>query len=140
MADAVNYPDFPETPIYFKDVDKVNKGRYATLELNINTDGNIRGHFTVENMQALVGCHISGHYDLFDNMGNLIARVKMPNLGLQPAWISIASVRHHDFEGKIKSEELGRVRRIDFTGYEEPTFDQLEEIMKVIKEDLNIFE
>jgi hypothetical protein len=101
MSDAVNYPDFPQKPIYFKDVDKVNKGRYATLELNINTDGTIYGHFTVENMQALACCHISGHYIIFDDAGNVIARVRMPNLGLNPAWFAKIVVRHHDFEQKI---------------------------------------
>ena len=119
MPDSVNYPNFPQQPIFFKDVAKVNKGRYATLELHINTDGTLLGHFTVENMQALAGCHITGHYDIFDDLGNVVARVHLPNIGLNPAWFAKIVTRHHDFIGKIKDSELTKVRRIAFTGYED---------------------
>jgi hypothetical protein len=118
MSDSVNYPNYPQMPIYFKDVIMVNKGRYATLELNINTDGTLYGSFTVENMQALAGCHITGQYKFFDDAGNITARVKLPLIGLNPAWFARVVTRHHDFEGKIRADSLMNVRRVEFAAYE----------------------
>ena len=118
MADSVNYPNFPQQPIYFKDVIKIDKGRYATLELNINTDGTLYGGFTVENMQAVAGCHITGQYWFFDDAGNVTARLNLPLLGLNPAWFARVVSRHHDFEMKIRSDSLNSIRRVQFAAYE----------------------
>lgn len=130
VPDSVNYPEFPAKAIYFKDVDKVNKGRYATCELYVNTDGTIHGHFKVENMQALAGVRIGGLLEFIDVDGNLIARKRMPTLGLKPVFFARSNQRHADFEGTIKPEHIAKLRRIHFKGFEDAVRDNSDDVEK----------
>lgn len=130
------YPDFPSVPIHFHRIERVNPGRFVSLRLDINTDGRFFGHFTVMNMQVFAGYHGDGHVDLLDHASNIVARLRMPRLGVKPAFFAKYYSRHHHFDGQVKPDYLATIRGVAFTGYENADGS----ILKDVKSLLDAFE
>jgi hypothetical protein len=126
------HPDLPTHPIHVHKTERVNPGRFVSLQLDINTDGRFFGRFTVTNMQALAGYHGDGHVDFLDRAGNIVARIRMPRLGVKPAFFAKHYSRHHHFEGRIKPEHLGTIGGVAFAGYENADGSILKDIQSVL--------
>ena len=118
-AQAADFPNFPKQAIQFKETTRVNSGRYATVTMTVNTNGTFRGDYKVENMQFLAGCHIAGRLEFFATNGDLLALVKMPRIGLKPAWFAKRVERHADISGAIKPNRISELRKVKFTGFED---------------------
>ena len=141
LSDSYTFPGFPAYAIHFKDVEKVNKGRYATCTMIVNTDGQINGDFKVENMQFAAGCHIAGRIEFYDVKGNLLARTRMPRIGLPIAAFAKVVERHADFSGQIDPTQIAKLYAISFVGFEDATgglSDAVQEVTAFFKQNAQI--
>ena len=125
------FPMYPQHPIIYEDRDKVSKGRFVGIKVQINTDGHFYIDYYVENLQALAGFHGHGYLDIFGKGGDIIHRIVMPKLGVNMSWGG--KVERHEFkEGMIKPECINNIGGLDFTGFENADSGEIKSFGQII--------